>query len=535
MLIGFRKYLIIFILGIIFVSAGMMGQILPVLTKPLDRLYTGLEGFPDDYNGYVSYVKEGMYGLWTFRIRSVPPPQPSTTVHMIYVLIGKPTALLGWDAPTGYHFFRAVFGFVFFMSLAVFLIKSSGSYYGGILATILAVFSSGIGWYQKIDGIWVYNTLTWFGFTDNTALRFSSRPHYLFTGFLFTVIAYIQLFTVKPKAVHIFLTAFLSFIISITHPAFAVLLGVTSGVMVATRLFRTRNLSYVIFNLYGSAGLGLVPGLIASYVQTRQYPLNWVLAFESYVKTEMLSLATIKSDLISFGPVFALGLAGLIIINIKNKFSKEVSLYMLVWISVQLLLFFRFYKIFGTERVRYVQSLYFIPIAYGMYSLLSLFKSRTGKAISGLLYILVLASMLSPYVFWFFKALYYHTDYKHYSLFIFPTRNIMSAYKWLDQNTPLETVVIADYEAANNILLYSHNYVIGNPQSWPKGDKENMEYERFLFFTGSRTETEAKEYLKKYNISYVYDGYQEADGFRKYSFLEKVYENPEAGIYKIIY
>lgn len=93
--------------------------------------------------------------------------------------------------------------------------------------------------------------------------------------------------------------------------------------------------------------------------------------------------------------------------------------------------------------------------------------------------------------------------------------------------------MIASYEAANNIIIFSHNYVIGNKQGWPYEAGLNMEAEKNLFFTGGRNTDTVKSYLKNHQIRYIYKGYQEDDGFLKDPYYREVYRNPEVTIYKV--
>src|SRR4030067_3524016 len=76
-------------LAVFFVTVGMYSTVAPYFAKPEGRGYTWHEGFTDDYIGYVSYVKEGMYGAITFSVRSPPKPQPATTHQLLYIVTGK--------------------------------------------------------------------------------------------------------------------------------------------------------------------------------------------------------------------------------------------------------------------------------------------------------------------------------------------------------------------------------------------------------------------------------------------------------------
>jgi hypothetical protein len=149
--------------------------------------------------------------------------------------------------------------------------------------------------------------------------------------------------------------------------------------------------------------------------------------------------------------------------------------------------------------------------------------------------VILIGSLASTFVFGFWQSMYYHTDYKNYSLFVFPTRGMMDAYQWLSVHTPRESTVIAGYEAANNILLFSHNFVVGNKEGWPEPDGSTMEKQRDAFYLGYWDAATALKYLKESHVDFVYKGYQEPDGFAgKYGFLKTVFRNSDTTIYEVV-
>jgi hypothetical protein len=528
----FPEKFLIFILSLFFVGTGMAMNIIPLFTMPQDRIYNGLQGYVDDYTGYVSYVKEGMYGLNTFRVRSLPPPQPDTSAQIIYIVMGKLGNFFHWDAPLSYHVSRAILGFwLFFAVYKLFKLIVPGKI-NYMLVLIIAAFSGSLGWYTNSGGQWFYHTLTQFGFTDNIALKFASRPHYMAAAALFIVISTIHLKSTKTKLPILLIVLLMAFVMATMHPVFAILMGTISGIMILYRLIKYRNLKYIV-GTYLFCGLGLILGIAVSYIGTHQYPYTWILAFEEYVRNEKLPFLAIYSDLISFGPTLWVGMIGLVFVLIKNRFKREADVYLIVWLIVQLAFFFYFYKFFRTERVRYIQSLYFIPMAYGTIQIFMAISQKIGKWFLPIATIIIIGTMASTFVYGFFQSIYYHFDYRTYSLFIFPTQNIMKAYQWVDQNTPEGSMIIAGYDAATNMLMYTHNYILGNNEGWPAGLKERMEQGRDNFYAGAWTKSETQNYLTTNNIKYVYKGYQEPDGFLKYPFYKPVYTNPEVTIYQV--
>jgi hypothetical protein len=531
----YRYHIIITILAVFFVGMYAIINILPYFTKPAGRHYTGLQGFVDDYVGYVSYVKEGMYGNNTFSIRSLPPPQPATSAQLILVYSGKLGGIFGLDAPTIYHSTRILFGLMFYVLMWKFFVRLFPSKRIATAATLIASVSGPLGWYAYAGGVWVYQTIATFGFTDNIIGRFCSRPHYLLGAILFVGISAINLMRpgVRSSARAAILVFLMALILGTVHPSFTIMLGALCAIMTILRFIEKRRVD-VFFTSYVACGMGAVIGLLLSYWSTHQYPYTSILAFESYVLTEKIPLSTVFNDIIVFGPALWIGAVGLIVGIFRGEWKNEKHRYMVLWMIVQFAFFFHFYKYFRSERVRYVQSLYFIPMAYGTVYLFHLAEEKFGKWALIILTGLFIGISVPTYIQHFKTAFYSQVNYRDYDLFQFPTNGMMDAYRWLDKNTSKESTVVAGYEAANNIIMYSHNYVIGNKQGWLQDEGNRMELERDIFFSGAWTEAVACGYLKNNHISYIYDGYQEPDGFRKYGCKKQIFTNADATIYQVV-
>jgi hypothetical protein len=520
-------------LALVTVGLGMIGTVLPAFTKPPDRFYTALQGFVDDYVGYVSYVKEGMYGANYFRIRSIPPPQPFSTVHLIYVYAGKIGGLIGLDAPYTYHVFRALLGLVLVYFIYLLMRQLFNRKSDAVWATVLSVFATSAGWYSVLNGKFIYNTIAGFWFVNNDALRFTNRPHYLLGAIIFIAVTVWNLngkLNVRKSTV--FLTFIFSLILGTVHPSFALMLGSVSALMLIRRVIISRDIRKI-YCSYTSTGVGLAAGMGLSYLFIHQYPTVWVLSFEEYVLNETLSPDRIIADIIAFGPCLWIGAFTLLAGLFTGKKRDEKHVYMLVWLVIQLLFFFGLYKLFRSERVRYIQSLYFIPMGYGTMLFLDYLGRITRVWVKTIAIIGLLIAMLPTIINGTVSGISANTNYRFYPYFIFPTQNMMEAYRWLDRNSPQESTVIAAYEAANNIIMYSHNYVIGNKQGWPAAEGERMEQEKEQFFGGVWDENTTREYLTSRNIRFVYRGYQEEDKFLKYPFYAEVYRNPEVVIYRV--
>jgi hypothetical protein len=522
------------LLAFAIVGLGMVGTAVPSMVKPADRVFAGLHGYSDDYIGYVSYIKEGMYGRWAMAIRSLPPPQTITPVHLVYVAIGKVAALVGMDAPGAYAASRIFLGAAFILvSYALFgvLLKNRKD---ALTATFLAFVVSSVGWYQQAGSGWQYVALSAFGFTDNVTGRATSRPHYLSGAILFVCLV---IFLIRPPVrrfrVGALIAAIAAFFLGIIHPSFAVLLFATVVLSTLVECWVARRISE---SVKGGVMViaGLVIGLLLSYWSIQQYPFTAVLSFESYVIQEQFSWSRLIGDYIAFGPLLWVGLPGLVI-GLFTVRGKKPQVFMLFWILMQLLLFFVLYPLFRAERFRFIQSLYFLPTAYGTVYLLRAAQERLKKPIVIVGTLLLILVTSSSYIEGMKQSVFSWTEYKDFSIMPFPPLTQMEAYAFLDKKTPRESTVLASWEAANHILIYSHNYVVGNTQGWNKNDGDAMVAAKNRFLTGSMPAADASAYLKAANISYIYYGYQERSlgNITQYPFLAKVFENKEVAIYEV--
>jgi hypothetical protein len=577
------KYISVIGLIFIFVLLGMMPTIMPAIKKPADRVFNGMHGYLDDYVGYASYVKEGMYGLNTFRIRSLPKGQSSTSANLTYIWAGKVAKIFKWSAPFGYHVARAFLGAIFIYVTYVLFKLLTKSHTYAMLATIIAFTSSVPGWYFFENNQWVYKALSSFSFIDNVAGRVTTRPHYILGAILFIILIirlirenkldlhgklqitnynlqtivkkiriskhFYQIINILIIAWNLFidywLLLILSFLLGITHPSFAILLLGVCGLyiliieipfLLKKRIGNKEKIMQLLLSHTMMILYGVIGGILLSKWSTSVEPYVSILSFEEYVYYERLSFQTVINDIKTFGPSLWIGFIGLLWMVIKTRGTSKKDIVMFLWIIVQYLLFFSLYSIFRAERFRFIQSLYFIPMAYGTIVVFRDIGQKLGKWVPYMGTIALLVVFIPTYINGFLTDYYANTDYKTYwSTLIFPTMGQMEAFDFLDKHTEKESTVITSFESGNQVIMYSHNYVVGNTQGWPKEKQKIMVPDRDNFYSGMLPISTALELVKKYDIQYVYNGWQEKTlgDVTRYPFLLKVFGNNEVEIYKV--
>lgn len=525
------------IITLLLVGLGLSSTIVPYLAAGSNRVFAGFHGYSADYVGYVSYIKEGMYGHYAMNFRSFPPVQPATPIHWEYILAGIIFSPFHIEAPAIYHLLRCILGILFVLSTYTLFKTLLGKKHHALLATIIAFTSSCIGWFSYTNGSWQTQILNYFPFFISTPQRVVDRPHYILGSVLF-LWAFGYLIREKTNRKIVVLLFILSFLTIMVHVSSGIVLACISGVLILLSYMLKGPLYETKIDRYNGlaiiAGSSIAAGV--SYYFIQQYSAVSDIFLDKYTYSAGLTLTTIWREILSFGPLLWLGLTGLIANVFYNKnASLRTRILMLAWGCIHLLLFFFLYPLFRVDQVRFVQSLYFIPLSFGVIWLLWHIAKLTRIWIFSIGICLLFISTFPTYLTQLDHDIHDMTDYSSFAPFGFPTQNQFAAYKYLDAHTPIESTVLAQYDAANMILLYSHNLVLGNDQGWTPQGGAQMQQEVTTFLTGNLGDDRAYTYLSSNHVKYIYWGYREKSfgNITRYTFLQKVYENPEVSIFKV--
>ena len=116
-----------------------------------------------------------------------------------------------------------------------------------------------------------------------------------------------------------------------------------------------------------------------------------------------------------------------------------------------------------------------------------------------------------------------------------PDKNI-EAMKWLRQNSAENSVVFASFYNGNVIPYYANRFVyVGHGPMTINLEEKMKKGENF--YSGKLLTDDVYNFLKKEKIDYVFYSEEEKKmgkfNPKQYDFLEKVYQNNEAEIYKV--
>lgn len=227
----------------------------------------------------------------------------------------------------------------------------------------------------------------------------------------------------------------------------------------------------------------------------------------------------------SVGPIFFLGIFGAIRLLVGQPHKQmNVIIFLIIWPIVQFILLI-FGDVFKIHPARAFSGLYYLPLAYFSAQLINLFIKNYKKQLLVIFFLFLLT--LPNYCLSFKEQLFAFTDFKYFSPFIYPSKNQVQAFQFLEKNTPPYSNVLALFEAGTLINGFSGNSTEVSV---------NQDF-KTPFYANKLNNDEAIKLLKKYHYKYVYFGYQEkyvGGNMSKYPFLKKIYENPESTIYEFV-
>lgn len=498
---------------------------------PSGQVFVGTQFYSDDYAVYVSDIRQGQDGRWTVIDKYTAEPHQPSLIHEEYLLWGKLTSLLGISPILAYHFGRGVFGLLFLCLIYLLLLKLFPQHEQSYLriASFLLICFAG-GFLTKINGIHQLR-LGWLTELDPTQ-RFGAVPHYLlgFIGLLGVLTNFFSIIGGRRDLDTFFHLALFGFLGVFCLPSsFFLLVSIMGTFWLLAGFWHLLKKDKDALKVFKSSLPPIAvciflsfPVLVYYFYILRIPPWSHILVKEA----ENQGAFSFKEYLLALGPVSFLCLTGLLAFKKKPK----IIAILFSWITVSLIWSFLLASLFRLNPTRFLQTPVYIPMAIltvlGITNLVK--KPVWQSAVIGLILLLGLPASLAS-----LKIQY--QMYAGHSGLIYPEDYLVEGYNFLEKNTDKNETVLAFYMAANIIPFMSGNTVyMGHLQ-------ETVNYpEKFnlakSFFYGQMTEVQARDFLEKGRVKYVFWGPQEKSFGGKiddYPFFESIFDNGKVTIFKV--
>ncbi|OGG21949.1 hypothetical protein A3D03_03045 [Candidatus Gottesmanbacteria bacterium RIFCSPHIGHO2_02_FULL_40_13] len=585
---GKLVYLIVFLLALTAVLISIIPDLILLKRTPADTIFPLIHNHPEDYYYYLSLMRQGYDGHWLLTSYMTPENFSPAFVHTFYALTGHMAKWFNLTIVNVYFLSRIILGFLLILSSFFLAHKIFGSKKYFIRACIFLLINNGfwlIGFNNKQMDFHQYLS---FWTRLDPVMRITYIPHHLFSTILAVWSVYFLSQALEKKLLrHCLLAGLLGFFAGFVY--FATMLNLLGGLGMAVLMVSIYKIylsyDYIKLKYLSRAGdakekkqprggmlfehaHGLDPDVTSgefgrcakkSYrpQRLRQDSFYKIMLIAIYVILSGLSLIylfylsrtgfpwsgynqvaekftfsfRLWEYILSLGPFFMLMLFGFKLIVKK---LSVLSLMLLGWAIFPIpgIPLFRFF-LPDLGDVYFLETATYIPIGilagFGLMNLEIIFAKRL-KIISALILIIVVIYSLIPFYFSIMSQSHQWTTYP-YNIYL--PREVVEAFKWLDENSPDKSIVLAGGFLGNVLPAYTHNKVVyGHPaNTYAPAQKMEDAYRVF----SPQNDTDAPAILKKYSVSYLFYSRDtdppRQDLIEKWH-LQKVFSSSSTSIYE---
>lgn len=522
------------------IAIGQLPILLHILHTPQGYYYPYLDkiSFSDYY--YLGLIRYGMGPDWLLQIPYVATPHTASFIQIFFVWLGKLSLVTGIGPAEVFSLFRILGGLVFLLS-SIFFLKLVLPASKIRLAFLFFLFAQPIFLREYPDflrefGVWVWH----FG---EAARRVSVMPpHYtLGKGLAILSVCFLILYLQRKKNIFIFLSYFLILLAGIIYPppVFIIVFSlILTGIVILMR-YRTlrmlpkNSLLFVFCYLL----FAILPLLLLKGELGKGYPWN------RWNQVELgWNLSSMRFEL---NYVRSLGfLVFLIPFSLPIVFAKKQDdlwkLFCFFWFITSFLLF-PFANMLSLGKFRFTEGAQIVPFAvlalFG-FEQVSLLLSQAKDVQVDLIKKTFLAFFVLYFLlFTFFSAYFSIVNLRGNWTNVYFRPDELSALSYIEKYIPPDSVILADVYPSNFIPAFARvRTIVGFSDFYSKYNDFLAEQKKISsILNGTVLETEAKKYLEKKKIDYVY--YEKDVRGEKALYpdiLHPVYTSPHFTIYRVI-
>lgn len=559
------KQIILIILSISFVFLSFypsLYEIMQAKNLPKDRSFELVHNYVFDYNFYISRIREGIpafvpiisglqrgEGRWMVTEKYYNQSHSPSLFQIVYLYMGKLGGVFGLNPPEIYHGARIILGLILLLVIGK-LVASLFSGWWQVIAYLFIVTAGSWPILIRAGEGWRFATY-WGGWSVVDSLqRITFLPHVLI-GQIFLVL-FIMAFSDKSlRLLKSLRWGVIGLIAGIIFPPMLVVIYTVFSVITIIEVVSDKSLKllkslimprifFVIFSL---------PALLYLQLMMKIQPWQALALFDIQHRSFLPYWEYAKA----LGPMLPLGLTGLVLALSK----REKKLFPFVsWILALGILFTVFENVPQQSPTRFTQMLINVPLGIlATYLFLNLWYAfpklkRPHEIMKRGVIGIVITAIIVMGLGVMYSMEGWLTDqvkgkmastfrYPVGAQLVYPVKDFMDGISFLKNNTKITDVVLA-YEAAGNYIpAYAGNFVYLGHANTPDEDGKLKVAQKF--FSANMTSDEAKKFLTRENIKYIYFGPQEREvvgikdlQFAYSSLISSVYTNNQVVIYKIL-
>lgn len=523
------------VLILIFSLLSIYPDIYKLKNTPAGTQYSFYHNSISDYPYYISFIRQGTYGRMNTIDQFTAEPQSPGHLHIFYLWLGKTGSFLSLTPVMIYFFSRIMLGVVFATVGYLFIAYFLKSINARILAFFFFLTSAS---FPKIsignEALQISQYLSWWTEMDPVR-RFAFIPHFLMghiglTGIILLLLIFIR----KKNPLHLLGAVFLGLVTGFAHPPSLGMVYYIFGCYLLLHLIplilrkkyshipelMQNALFFLVFVLL------TIPSLII-VVRETQTIFPWTLMKN---QESLFYYIPLGEYILSLGPVFILGIAGLII-------SRKTQMILLIWVIFDILMIPFSQKISLLHlptfaNIRFLSMALYLPLSVGAGSLIPVLKRKTAPVFT---YGLLAACAILTFSVYPHSIKSYVSDMAGFTYNLYPPQALVAAYQYLDGQPDREKVIYSRRVDSLLLPLYARNQLYYSQAVYTLNHDLKMK-EADKFYSGSLKECEVYEFLKNRNISYLLiSSADDRDKFGKFIFLKKIFEKQENGDLAEIY
>lgn len=512
------------------------------LVAPPDRYYFGQGDYPIDMLGNLTIIRDGFLGHWG-RINKITSwyQKIPWNFKFEYVLIGQTARLLKIDPLVMYRLAVLIISSTTMVLYYFLLTKIFSKKSDRIIAFLLTLFACGI-YFPGND--WKAFPMALKALGNTTVFQqFTAAPHYLL-GHIFSLSSLFflaKVLTRPHKIRYLILMIIFSFLTTIVFAPtmFLILLSIPVFIIFKALLtLRTHGKITI---------LGTLLFILLLYILAALIPIGYI----RFLQTSIADAERVIRINLSIGQyLFAVGLVfPLAVLSFPAVLKAKNNL---------LLLFFSFliahplavylvqeFNLFSSRRLFQTPYIFIFAIlaTFGINTIYKAINSLKLRISLRLIQIILILVIFISGIFSYELSIEQSTacfciTYPY--PYGYPEKEVMEGIWWLRDNTKEENTVLSGLNAGLIIPAFAGNKVyiswwmeLAKPPEYP-----NTEDTMFKFYKGKMNPQEAREFLIKNKIDYVFFGDEEkfqaaGKDLSFYPFLQKVFQKGDAVVYTV--
>ncbi len=526
-----HEEVLIICISLIFLYFSIFPTLNFYFKTPADSVYTFLHNSVSDYPYYISFIRQGISGRTTAIDQFTTEPQTASLIHIFYVGLGTFGKIFPFSPTIIYFLSRIILGIVFLLAgywFVSFFLKKS---WERILAFIFFISSAGFSQTINVEkGFSIQPYLFWWTEIDPLR-RITFIPHFLFGHIGFIAILLLLLYLFKTQKPHFLIIAtILGLVVGLSHPPSLGMIYYIFGAYLVIGIFSAGIRSFKINLIYFLIFVVLtIPSLLYIYnITNNVFP--WTLM---KVQESLFYAISLKEYILSFGPIFILGIFGILLSFSKKEFSILTLWIIIDVVMIPLSKIIAFtplsIKIPTFANIRFLSMSLQLPLAVLSVYFLGFIKNRFNQR---LFWITIGAYTILTFIMYPTSWQTQLIDFSQVRQFVYPKKSLVEAFTYLDKNTTADEAVLADADSSLLLPLFAKNKVYFG-QSIYTYQNELKRKNTNLFFQGELKDCQSFEFLSEGRISYILiSEKQQLEKLKAKKFLSPLFNNNDINIYK---